>query len=220
MTQDRRITDKLPGRPLQWDDNAGAARAASPSAAPAAGQAGLAKLREVAQAATPGPWEWWTSNSTLRLTGADGKDGGVLYAYGRSGNSDICCSPENQAFIATFNPATVLGLLDRLAAPVAADTEQATIDTPEFSQLLARFCVANEQLEEAMGREVFEAVDNLSAARAALIAHIDSVKLTTPATPADAGAGQQPEEQIEFPHSYRKWDLKPEDYVAPPEGGK
>jgi len=38
MTQDRRITDKLPGHPLQWDDSA------SPSAAPAAGQAGLAKL--------------------------------------------------------------------------------------------------------------------------------------------------------------------------------
>ncbi len=29
---------------------------------------------------TPGPWSWWTSNSFMRLTGADGKDGGVLSA--------------------------------------------------------------------------------------------------------------------------------------------
>ena len=27
---------------------------------------------------TPAPWEWWTSNSFRRLTGGDGKDGGVL----------------------------------------------------------------------------------------------------------------------------------------------
>ena len=44
MTENRRITDKLPGHSLQWDDNAGAEQAASPAAAPAAGQAGLAKL--------------------------------------------------------------------------------------------------------------------------------------------------------------------------------
>ena len=30
--------------------------------------------------ATPGPYEQWTSNSIWRLTGADGKDGGVLSA--------------------------------------------------------------------------------------------------------------------------------------------
>jgi hypothetical protein len=27
---------------------------------------------------TNGPWTWWTSNSFKRLTGGDGKDGGVL----------------------------------------------------------------------------------------------------------------------------------------------
>jgi hypothetical protein len=29
---------------------------------------------------TAGPWTWWSSNSFLRLTGADGEDGGVLSA--------------------------------------------------------------------------------------------------------------------------------------------
>lgn len=46
MTENRRITDKLPGQPLQWDDEAA-------SAAPAAGQAGLATniVREAVEAA-------------------------------------------------------------------------------------------------------------------------------------------------------------------------
>ena len=78
----------------------------------------LVKLRELAQAATLGPWEWWTSNSVLRLTGADGRDGGVLYAYARAhaGHADVQCSAEDQAFIAAANPAAILALLDQLEA--------------------------------------------------------------------------------------------------------
>lgn len=51
---------------------------------------------------TPGPWEWWTSNSVRRLTGADGKDGGVLYAYraASDGVADIAVSDANARLIA------------------------------------------------------------------------------------------------------------------------
>lgn len=49
---------------------------------------------------TPGPWEWWTSNSLMRLTGADGKDGGVLYAAMHSGVPDVSVSEANARLIA------------------------------------------------------------------------------------------------------------------------
>lgn len=84
----------------------------------------LDRLEALAKAATPGPWAWWTSNSTLRLTGADGKDGSVLYAYGHSGNSDVCCSPENKAFIAAANPAAILELIAAHRAALAAKGQQ------------------------------------------------------------------------------------------------
>ena len=71
----------------------------------------LDHLEALARAATPGPWSWWTSNSTLRLTGADGRDGGVLYGYARQGDGDVNCAPNNQAFIAAANPAAVLALI-------------------------------------------------------------------------------------------------------------
>jgi len=71
----------------------------------------LDQLEALARAATPGPWSWWASNSTLRLTGADGRDGGVLYGYVHSGDGDINCAPKDQAFIAAANPAAVLALI-------------------------------------------------------------------------------------------------------------
>lgn len=40
---------------------------------------------------TVGPWSWWTSNSFRRLSGADGRDGGVLYpTVQRDGHPDVC----------------------------------------------------------------------------------------------------------------------------------
>ena len=38
----------------------------------------LEELDDGERDATPGPWEWWTSNSWRRLSGPNGKDGGVL----------------------------------------------------------------------------------------------------------------------------------------------
>ena len=74
-------------------------------------QIDLSHLEQLARAATRGPWSWWTSNSTLRLTGGDGRDGGVLYGYVHSGDGDVYCSEQNQAFIAATNPAAVLELI-------------------------------------------------------------------------------------------------------------
>jgi len=85
--------------------------------------AALDKLEALARAATPGPWSWWTSNSMLRLTGADGKDGGVLCPHYYMGHADLECSPADQAFIAAANPAMILALI---AQARAAQQQQAT----------------------------------------------------------------------------------------------
>jgi hypothetical protein len=69
------------------------------------------KMKALALAATPGPWQWWSSNSVKRVTGADGRDGVVLHAYSFRDGADIACSPSDQAFIAAANPAAVLELI-------------------------------------------------------------------------------------------------------------
>lgn len=92
MTQDRRITDKLPGHPLQWDDSA------SPSAAPAAGQAGLAKLCDQ----LIDIWDDGTRNAPE----------GRVYVEG--------------ALEQVIEEIRAAALAVPLFAPVAADTEQAT----------------------------------------------------------------------------------------------
>lgn len=52
---------------------------------------------------TPGPWNWWTSNSFRRLSSeADGKDGGVICpTVSRSdGHPDLIVKREDMALIA------------------------------------------------------------------------------------------------------------------------
>ncbi|EOI3502489.1 hypothetical protein ACMSZU_001080 [Cronobacter dublinensis] len=51
---------------------------------------------------TPGPWEWWTSNSFLRLSSqATGKDGGVIDSYAMSdGHTSLSVSYADMALIA------------------------------------------------------------------------------------------------------------------------
>ncbi|WP_409266868.1 hypothetical protein [Massilia sp. BHUDP2] len=95
MTQDRRITDKLPGHPLQWDD------AASPSAAPAAGQAGLAMPREL------------TDKMAEALE--DAVRGEMSVEWDPDLGSNVSFGSWDKVYAALC-----------AAAPVAADTEQAT----------------------------------------------------------------------------------------------
>ncbi|EDA5769867.1 hypothetical protein F9W05_23325 [Salmonella enterica subsp. enterica] len=51
---------------------------------------------------TPGPWQWWTSNSFLRLSSqATGKDGGVIDSYVmRDGHPSLRVSKEDMDLIA------------------------------------------------------------------------------------------------------------------------
>ena len=65
------------------------------------GELNLDELERLAKAATPGPWEWWTSNSFLRLSGPDGRDGGVLYACNiRNEYATVVVSEADLRFIA------------------------------------------------------------------------------------------------------------------------
>ena len=50
---------------------------------------------------TPGPWEWWTSNSFLRLSSQGGKDGGVIDSYRMSdGHTSLSVKHADMALIA------------------------------------------------------------------------------------------------------------------------
>lgn len=71
---------------------------------------------------TPGPWSWWTSNSTRRLTcekrepGRINQDGGVLHAYRcRDGVADICVSDADARLIAA-SPTMYEALRDLIPA--------------------------------------------------------------------------------------------------------
>ncbi|WP_064799492.1 ead/Ea22-like family protein [Serratia plymuthica] len=76
----------------------------------------LSELKATALAATPGPWEWFTSNSMARLSSTpSGKDGDVLSAFHASdGVPCVNVSQRDMAFIAAANPAAVLALLAEL----------------------------------------------------------------------------------------------------------
>ncbi|AWQ50469.1 hypothetical protein B1A42_18495 [Serratia marcescens] len=69
-------------------------------------------------AATPGPWEWFTSNSIARLSSTpSGKDGDVLSAFRAfDGVPCVSVSQRDMAFIAAANPAVVIALLAELEA--------------------------------------------------------------------------------------------------------
>lgn len=63
----------------------------------------------------PAPWELWTSNSFRRITGPDGKDGGVLSAYRQrsDGHPDLSM-PEDQLFALVRLRNALPGLLARI----------------------------------------------------------------------------------------------------------
>ncbi|MEX5744691.1 hypothetical protein [Massilia sp. X63] len=241
MIQDRRITDKLPGRPLQWEEGA------TPSAAPAAdAPMPNAELERIAEEfrmhADSDDDAELRAGGEKRLIAFDYfKRGwittkGAAPAAGQAGLAKpedlrraICSAVVNCGHVIDDERVMVMAnpkqegnalsqLVDRiaaiptLAAPVAADTraegatEQASCDAKDLIAIAAQLREVNHWaaqtsvalLDEIAGRM-------LKAAPAAPLA-----------TPADAGAGQQPDEHVEFPHSYRKWDLRREDYVAPP----
>lgn len=122
--------------------------------------AGVARLTALAEKATPGPWEWWTSNSVVRLTGADGKDGGVMCAYRRMDYADICCKDDDRAYIAAANPAAILSLIAR--ATLTEAERQAIADQARESEADALDATADHHAQ--CGREVRAAYFRDSAA--------------------------------------------------------
>lgn len=95
----------------------------------------LDALEQLASAATPGPWEWWTSNSHVRLTGAEcdggrhGQDGGVLHAANIRGEyATVVVSAADRQFIAAA----------RTAVPeLLARVRDAETDAERFRSILA-----------------------------------------------------------------------------------
>lgn len=71
-------------------------------------------LKKLAEAATPGPWSVWTSNSWRRISATG--DGDVLHPTKNSfdGHPDLAGPAENLAYIAAANPKTVLALIREL----------------------------------------------------------------------------------------------------------
>jgi hypothetical protein len=110
----------------------------------------LDHLEALARAANPGPWEWWTSNSVLRLSAADGIDGGVLQAYSHRGGSNICCGMSDRAFIAAANPAAVLTLI-ALARRAQPEGEAPQAEQPALT-------VWNGPMPESNGKSNFTAI--------------------------------------------------------------
>ena len=95
---------------------------------------------------TPGPWEWWTSNSFLRLSSkATGKDGGVIDSYRMSdGHTSLSVKYEDMALIAA-----VPELLEALQNLVHADTHGIKNCTAQVSAIgKARAAIA-----KALGKE-------------------------------------------------------------------
>lgn len=84
---------------------------------------------------TKGPWEWWTSNSFLRLSSkATGKDGSVIDSYVMSdGHSSLSVTYADMALIAAAPE-----LLEALQAMVS--TRPPAADTVELR--LARAAIA------------------------------------------------------------------------------
>ena len=76
------------------------------------------KLRELCEKATPGEWEYWTSNSMKRIVAETGGD--VIWATRYSNYDGTPVMDEKQEgnleFIAAANPSTVLELLDKIEA--------------------------------------------------------------------------------------------------------
>lgn len=88
---------------------------------------------------TPGPWEWWTSNSFLRLSSkTTGRDGDVIDSFGMSdGATSLSVKADDMNLIA--------------AAPDLLEALQLFLDAqilPEYHQGVARAAIS-----KALGEE-------------------------------------------------------------------
>ncbi|MFB1777350.1 hypothetical protein ACEY8N_05825 [Salmonella enterica subsp. enterica] len=97
---------------------------------------------------TPGPWQWWKSNSFLRLSSqATGKDGGVIlpsYVM-KDGHSSLIVSKEDMNLIAAAPD-----LLEALQLAVKAMAEGRNVTYPEWYGVINK---ARSAISKALGEE-------------------------------------------------------------------
>ncbi|EAQ0352151.1 hypothetical protein LEZ21_004078 [Salmonella enterica subsp. enterica serovar Kedougou] len=106
---------------------------------------------------TPGPWQWWTSNSFLRLSSqATGKDGGVIDSYVmKDGHSSLIVSKEDMNLIAAAPD-----LLEALQLALNAMNEMGDIlnfhdlaEQNKVDELTPAFDKARAAISKALGEE-------------------------------------------------------------------
>ena len=96
----------------------------------------LAELARDDDATLPaGPWEVWTSNSFRRISGPDGRDGGVLHATRqRDGHPDLSAGPEMLTALCRMRNRHA-DLADQLAA-ACAEVERLRADVSACMSLV------------------------------------------------------------------------------------
>ncbi|EAS0544796.1 hypothetical protein EX404_07785 [Salmonella enterica] len=96
---------------------------------------------------TPGPWQWWTSNSFLRLSSqATGKDGGVIDSYVmRDGHPSLRVSKEDMDLIAAAPD-----LLEALQLAEKAMAEGRNVTYQEWYWVINK---ARAAISKALGEE-------------------------------------------------------------------
>lgn len=131
----------------------------------------LKKLREVAEKATPGPW-WIDSHGSAMIShGADQKT--VFIADPRigkatrneeTGNLSHWPNDWDATYIATFNPQTILALLDAYEASVR-DAERLRKENEGLRTALFKFVKDAEELNLGCADVVITTCESLEAAR-------------------------------------------------------
>lgn len=102
---------------------------------------------------TPGPWEWWTSNSFLRLSSkTTGRDGDVIDSFGMSdGSTSLSVKADDMNLIAAAPD--LLEALDKLTKEYIFTRGQLNGDTEE--ELADVLCIKNARaaISKALGEE-------------------------------------------------------------------
>ncbi|EEV5993441.1 ead/Ea22-like family protein [Escherichia coli] len=122
------------------------------------------ELREAAEKATPGPWEYYPGNTSIEYNVDSMVEDQGSIVYVDSGDFTQKQTDLNGAFIAAANPATVLALLDELEAAKKriAELEAREILLPERSSMLHRTDF-HDDYQTVMAYKVSEVIDAIRA---------------------------------------------------------
>lgn len=107
-----------------------------------------ADIRAAVKHATPGPWQWWTSNSWKRLKhDGKGETQNVIEPYvAHDGHPDLCVSLSDMAYIAACHPEAIRALL--------AERDALIHDNAEYAGAANALATENERLRDACERAI------------------------------------------------------------------